>query len=259
MKNTKLSLRILTTVILVLVCMTFVLTGCKMGVDEEYKYNTEIISVDNAPQQGSADISAITGYSEDAEQTFVELPLEIKDTDIVVKSIGKYTGSYNELGAVQDVTDILAIIVENTSEKIVSYSSITVEYDEDKTCVFNPTNLPPHQSMIVFTNSEPVAYSDVKKFECIDSMAVMASEFPLLEGVVGVDFVDGQFIVTNLTSDDLGDVYIRYKSCSDGNAYLGGVTYSVRVQDVKAYETYKIDAPDFNKETSVIIAVENLK
>ena len=259
MKNSKSSLSIFTKIALVLVCICFVLSGCKAGVDEEYKYNTEIETNANSPVEGDIDITAITGYVEDNEQKFLTLPYSVEDTDLVITSVGKYTGTYPELGTDEQVEDILALVVENTSDKIVSYSSFTVEYDDEKMCTFNPTNIPAHQSVLVFSNGEAVAYSDVKKLECTDSMAVMTTELPILEGVVGVDFVDGQFVVTNLTSDDLGDVYIRYKTCTQGNTYLGGITYSVMVPNVEGYETYKVDADNFDEETGVIIAVENIK
>lgn len=259
MKKNKVNARVFTSLLLVLVFISLIFTGCKMGVDKEYEYNTEILSNENAPVEGDADVAAITGYVEDSEQKLAQLPYSIPDTDLVVTSIGKYSGVYSELGENEDVSDILAIVVENTSDKVVSYSSLTIEYDDEKACSFSPTNLPPHQSALVFSNSEAVPYADVKKFECTDSMAVMAKELPLLKDVVGVDFVDGQFVVTNLTPDDLGDVYIRYKTCTDGNAFLGGITYSVTVPDVKGYETYKVDAENFDETSSVIIAVENLK
>lgn len=259
MKRSKVSVSIFTSLVLVLVCFSLIFSGCKTGVDKEYEYNTEIMTNENAPVQGDADVEAITGYVEDAEQKLATLPYEIKDTDLVVTSIGKYTGVYTESGANEEASNILAMVVQNTSDKVVSYSSATIEYDEDKTFTISPTNLPAHQSVLVFSTGESIPYEDVKKFECIDSMAVMATELPLLKDVVGVDFVDGQFVVTNLTSEDLGEVYIRYKTFTEGNTYLGGITYSVMVPDVKAYETYKVDAEDFNEDTSIIIAVENLK
>ena len=258
MKKSKVSFSLFTVLVLVLVCISVTFSGCKLAVDKEYKYNTEIISNEKAPVEGEADVASITGYVEDAEQEFVTLPYAVKDTELVITSIGKYTGEYTEISASDNVEDILAIIVENKSDKVVSFSSLTIAYADEKTCSFTPTNIPAHQSALVFTNGETIPYADVQKFECVDSMAVMAKDLPLLEGVVGVDFVDGQFVVTNLTSDNLGEVYIRYKNFTEGNTYLGGVTYSVMVPEVEGYETYKVDAPYYDENTSVIIAVENM-
>lgn len=257
MKNNK-AFAVFTACVLIFMCVVLSLAGCGKGVDEEYQYNTQIEINENKPVEGEADVTAITGYVEDTEQKFLELPYSVKDTDIEIVSIGKYSGVYSENGTNDEVKDVLALVVRNKSAKVISYSNFTMKYDTDKECSFSPTNLPGNQSSLVFTGAEPVAYKDVKKLEYVDSMAVMSEKLPLLEGVVGVDYKDGKFVVTNLTGDDLGDVYIRFKNSTDGNAYLGGITYSVLVPDVKAYETYVVDAEDYDEATSVILAVENI-
>lgn len=246
---------LLCVVSLLLVSVLFV--GCG-GVDKEYEYNTDIITVENAPVEGEPQIEKITGFVEDTEQTFVELPFAVGETGIEVIAIGSYTGVYNDAGG-EEVENALALVVKNTSDKVISYSTFTIEYASDKFATFSPTNLPQNQSSLVFANNAPVNYEDIKKFELTDSMYVPSDELPLLEDVVGVDYKDGEFIITNLTNDDLGDVYVRYKSCSAGNTYLGGITYSVMVEDLKGYETKTVKGDNFDPATSVIVAVENIE
>lgn len=250
MKNVKSIL----AVMLVALMLVSTLAGC--GVDKEYEYNTEVISLENAPKEGDADIEAITGYAEDSKQELLELPYAIGDTGLEITSIGKYTGLYTDNGENTEVTDILGLVVKNTSDKVVSYSSIQFEYAKDKQCTFNATNLPSQQSVLLFTSVKPVQYDDVKKLELIDSMAVPADSLPMVEGV-GVDCKDGEFIVTNHNKEDVGDVYIIFKNTIDGNVYLGGITYSVEVFDLKGYETRKVPAENFDAEKSVIVAVQN--
>lgn len=254
MKKTIISLLCVISIVLVSVLFA----GCG-GVEKEYEYNTEIISVDNGPVEGEPEIDKITGFVEDTEQTFVELPFAVDDTGLEIIAVGSYTGVYSDGADGSQAENALALVVKNTSDKVISYSTFTVEYASDKFATFSPTNLPQNQSSIVFANNTPVDYKDVKKFECTDSMCVPTDELPLLKDVVGVDFKDGEFIITNLTNDDLGDVYVRYKNSSEGNAYLGGITYSAMVQDLKGYETKKVKAKNFDPETSVIIAVENIE
>lgn len=252
MKKVK-SLFAIVLVALVTLCA---FTGC--GVEKEYKYNTEIISIDNAPPAGDVKIENLTGFVEDTKQEFVEMPCAVGTTGLEIVAVGKYTGVYTDSGENKDEKDILALVVKNTSDKIISYSSFTVEYAKKSECTFNATNLPVNQSALVFTSTESLKYSDVTKFELKDSMAVPCDELPILD-CVGVDYKDGEFIITNQSNDDLGDVYIRYKNVIDGNAYLGGITYSEEIPDLKAYETRKIPAENFSADTSVIIAVDNYK
>ncbi|MBR2715558.1 MAG: hypothetical protein IKB73_05070 [Ruminococcus sp.] len=261
MKKNKSTLIICVCLVLVIAVVAAVLfMTSKRGVDKEYEYNTVIEVNEKAPVCGEPEISKIVGYSEDADQKFLKLPYEIKDTPLKIVSIGKYTGLYNDAEKSQEVEDVLAVVVMNDSDKVVSYSNFTVEYstkDDKRTCSFSPTNLPAHQSSLVFTTNEPVKYSDVKSFNVTDPFAVLGDSLPLLEDKVGVDYKDGEFIITNLTNDNLGDVYVRYKNCVDGNVYLGGITYSVVAQGVEPYETYHVAADNYNEETGIIIAVES--
>lgn len=264
MKNNKIKTIFCIAVALVLVAVIVIVAFAnKRGVDKEYEYNTEIISNTNAPVEGEPEVENITGFVEDTEQTLVELPYAIEDTGIEVVSIGKYTGVYTETDSNEEVEEVLAIVVKNTTDQVVSYSTFDVTVYDDITCSFSPTNIPAYQSALVLTNSVSdgeltVPYSSVTKFACVDSLAVMSDSLPLLEDTVGVDYKDGSFIITNLTNENLGDVYIRYKKCGDGNAYLGGKTYSTYVSNVEPFETYTIADSNFDEATSVIIAVESI-
>lgn len=259
MKNNKLSIILCAAVALVLVAVIVIVSACSMrGVDKEYEYNTEIIKNSNAPGAGTVDVESITDFTPDLEQEFISLPYTVKDTDIEIVAIGSYTGDYMESKLSKDVDDDLAIVVKNNSSQIVSYSSITIDCGNDKICTFSPTNLPSNQYSLVFPNSDAVSYADVTKFECTDSMAVMTDSLTMLNGTVGVDYKDGEFILTNLTGDNLGDVYIRYRNCTPDNIYLGGITNSVVCKGVEPFETYKIPVDNFSAETSVIVAVESI-
>ncbi len=245
--------------VLTFVLVITLLSGCKTKVDKEYEYNNVIETNEKMPVEGEPELEAITGYVEDTQQKLLSLPYKIEDTELEITSIGTYTGLYTETDKQESVENVLAIVVKNSSSQVVSFSTFSVQYDKEQFTSFTPTNIPANQSALILTAAPAVAYSDIKEFVVTDSMAVMSDSLPMLEGTVGVDFKDGQFIVTNLTGEELGDVYIRYKTCTDGNAYLGGITYSAMVSDVKPYETYKVDAPFYSEGAGVIIAVENLK
>ncbi len=258
MKKSKLSIIICAILVLVLVVTSLAGCGGKRKVDKEYEYNTEIITNENAPVEGDADVEAITGFVEDKEQKLLTLPYTIPDTGLVITAIGKYTGPYIESGVNEEATDAFAIIIKNTTDKVVSYSSIDVKLSDSELRSFSPTNLPANQSTLSFPINKSIDYSAVTQFTVNDALVVPTDSLPLLEGTVGVDFKDGEFIITNLTGDNLGDVYVRYKNFSDGNVYLGGVTYSAMVTEMTAYETKKVAADNYSEENSIIIAVESV-
>lgn len=259
MKKSKLSIIICAILVLVFVVMSFAgCSGTKRSVDKEYEYNTEIITNENAPVEGDADVTAITGFVEDNEQKLLTLPYTIPDTGLVVTAVGKYTGPYIESGVNEEAENALAIVIKNTTDKVVSYSSIEVQLNDKEVRTFSPTNLPPNQSTLSFPINKVISYDDVKQFTVNDTLVVPTDSLPLLEGKVGVDFKDGEFIITNLTNENLGDVYVRYKNFSEGNVYLGGITYSVVVNEMTAYETKKVAAESYSEENSIIISVESI-
>ena len=236
----------------------------RTDVAPEYKYNTKIEISDNAPDEKDPEIKSISGYTEDNTKSLLKLPLSfdtkygdsnVNILDII--SIGKYSGEFEAEDGVKQVTDVLAIVVKNPSDKALSIASLTVTYDDNKQCSFSPSNIPAKQSAIIMTNNDTVSYKDVKKFDCTLDYAVAQDELPLIKDKVGVDFKDGQCVITNLTSENLGDVYVRFKKYTNGNVYLGSKTYSVYAQNVQPYETYTVDAPEYSDDNCVIIAVEN--
>lgn len=243
-------------------------------VADEYKYNTTIIKNDNAPVEGDAVISSINGYTEVSDQSFLSLPFSVsKDGEKVYEiiSIGKCSGEFYDGNNKRTLNEALAIVVKNTTEKVVSYSNISFVYDEGKNCTFTVTNLTPGKSALVFAegvvesteeNTPPVTvnipFADVKKINVSASQVVMATSLPRLEDKIGVDYKDGKFIITNLTSEYFNQVAVKFMQCADNDAniYIGGNTFAVYQENVNPFETYLIDAANFDPEKSTIIAVE---
>lgn len=232
---------------------------------DEFTYNTEIITNPDAPTDDKPEISKIEGYTEIKDQKFLSLPMSFDakmngvDTEALrIVSIGSFTGTYID-GEESDVKDILAMVVTNPSDKVLSVASIDVAYDDSKVCSFTPSNIPPKCSALIMSDGMPVQYSDVKKLDMTLKFAVPQDQMTMINGKVGVDFKESQFIVTNLTDEPLGDVYIRYKRISDGNVYYGAKTFSVTADNLLPYETQMVDAPDFDAAKYVVISVENIK
>lgn len=248
---------IIALLVILVILAVIIFGGGKRKVDKEFEYNTDIVSLDNTPLPQEPDCSLVEGFVEDTEHSFVKLPFEIKDTTLVVTGIGKYTGRNFEIYDGEDVTDIFTIVVKNNGDKYISYSNINVEYAKNKVCSFVITNIAPGCTAVVFSNSDAVPYADVTDFSVLDKTFVTTDSLTMIEDTVGVDYKDGQFIITNLTGNYLGDVYVKYKHVNKGNVYIGGATFSTRVEDVNPYETYKVDVTNFDLEDSLIVAVES--
>ena len=251
--------------------------GTEPGVAEEYKYNTEILVNENVPVAGDPVISSIKGYTEVTDQSFLSLPFSVsKDGEKVYEiiSIGKCSGEFYDGNNKRTLNEALAIVVKNTTEKVVSYSNISFVYDDGKNCTFTVTNLTPGKSALVFAegivesteeNTPPITvgvpFADVKKINVSASQVVMATSLPRLEDKIGVDYKDGKFIITNLTSEYFGQVAVKFMQCADNdaNVFIGGNTGVVYQDNVKPYETYLVEVEYFDHDKSTIIAVETYK
>lgn len=289
MKDKKGLYVLIVTVVTILVVVLVVLTSgdkkdknagkgydVKTSVADEYKYNTEIIKNDNAPSNNDAVISSIEGYTEVTDQNFISLPYEVrKDGEKVydIISIGKCNGTFYDGAAKREFSDSLAIVIKNTSDKVVSISNVSFAYAEGKTCTFTVSNLTPGKSALIFADNytegkdgesptlTSVSYADVKKINVTVDQAILTASLPMLKDKVGVDYKDGNFIITNLTGENLGQVSVKFMQCADNdaNVFIGGNTCAVYQESVMPYETYIVDAKSFDPDKSTIVAVESYK
>lgn len=224
-----------------------------------------LLTRDKTPQPVKVDVKEINGYTEVKDQKFISLPKKLtvefdgSNTDLIdIVSVGKYTGEYIDGESVYQVKDALAFVVANNTTSHLSIASVTVKYDKDKFCKLSPTNIPPASSALILPDVQSVAYSDVKSLECTVDFGIPQDEVPMITDKVKLDFKDGKFTVTNLTGDDLGDVYIRFKRTINDDVFFGSKTFSVMATDLKANTAQYVDAADYNEKNCKIIAVENV-
>ena len=239
-------------------CNTMTTPPKKTAVDPEYADNTEILRNPNAPVNAAVLINDIEGYTEKSIPK-TKFPRKIADTHLYVDSVGAYTGAYVEDMSMTECKDVFACVIRNDSDQLLSYSSFNIIYGDDESvkCGFHATNIKPHCSALVLSDDKNVKFDVVLYFQPNEPMEVLSDGLTMLDGSVGVSYKDGMLVVTNLTENDLGTVYIRYKMFTGGNVYLGGFTGSIMVENVKAFETYHVDAGVFNPDTCEIVCVEN--
>lgn len=220
----------------------------KQGVDKKYADNTSIIENTLEPQSGTVDIQKIEGFTEHTV-SYINLPYTIPDTEIEITKIGSYINENND--------DIFTVIVKNNSDRVISYSSLNFDTNMGEISL-SVTNLPQGISALVFAENKDIKFSEITSLKFKDKLIVNSDNLSILDSKVGIKYQDGNFVLTNLTNENLGSVYIRYKNVTKGNVYLGGETYSVVQKNVEPYETYLVPTNDFDAEKSVIVSVESI-
>lgn len=185
---------------------------------------------------------------------------DLEDTDseeykgLQVLQTGSYSGIFVEDGSNDAVSQILMIVVKNTSTQTVQYAQIELT-DGNTTAYFTLSTLPPGESALLMEkNRMPYADGESLTQIKISNVALFAQEPDLREDLVKVQALDGVLNVTNISGQDIaGNVVIYYKNASSDMLY-GGITYRTTISGgIKAGEVKQIVAGHFSKNGSRIM------
>lgn len=162
-------------------------------------------------------------------------PTATLEYGLEINRIGTYTGKYVEDGSNRDVTDVLAIIVTNTSDTFIEMVDFSLP-GQDYTAYFRLTSLPAGQSALVMERNA-LQYVSEMQFDApkIFDYTPTVNEFSLHTDVFSVNAADGVVNLINRSDRDIsGGIAIYYKNVIDG-IYLGGITYRFAIENgVKA-------------------------
>lgn len=213
------------------------------------------------PKDAQVNISEISGYLPESTQEKEEgvktltFPYQIPGTNLLLLSIGQYTGPFIETGEDVPVSNVMTILVKNTGEKTVEYGEIQL-YAGDEIAVFKATVLPPGTSMMVQELNQ-IPYSKTTSYLYKTAyVSEMEVEKGMEEDKVHIQAKDGEISVKNLTDETIQQLYICYHSVQKGGVYRGGITYRVRIDDLKPGETKSVVSNHYYVGYSSILFVD---
>lgn len=190
----------------------------------------------------------------------ISLPYNIEKKNMEILSIGQYSGKFLEDGSDTDKENILAIVVKNTSDKVIDYGEITMKISgKSGTLKFKVTNLKPGASALVMESSGEVEFNTQDRYIYIGSNSNTIKSTSLKEDEVAITTKGNKITVENLTDKNINKVYVYYKTVSPGNCYLGGVTYRLKLQNVRSGKSVSAESRHFSNLSSEIIKVETVK
>ena len=208
------------------------------------------------------DINKIEGYTpaESNEEGLVAnmtLPYSIPNKNLDILSIGQYEGKFVEDGSDDKKDNVLAIVVKNTSDKTISSGEIKLrKVGTSKSIKFIFTNLKAGSSALVMESTGEVNFNGEDKYVYISSSVNTEESTSLMEDKIEVTTKDKNITVKNLTNKNLNTVYVYYKIVTDGNCYLGGITYRAKFENVKGEKSVTADTLHFSNKNSEIIKIE---
>ena len=190
----------------------------------------------------------------------ISLPYNIENKNMEILSIGQYSGKFLEDGSDTDKENILAIVVKNTSDKVIDYGEITMKISgKSGTLKFKVTNLKPGASVLVMESSGEVEFNIQDRYIYVGSNSNTIKSTSLKEDEVAITTKGNKITVENLTDKNINKVYVYYKTVSPGNCYLGGVTYRLKLQNVRSGKSVSAESRHFSNLSSEIIKVETVK
>ena len=206
----------------------------------------------NKSNDGSSKDGSITDFGNTDEK--ITSNYKANDADITIQRIQGYSGIFIEDGSDKKVKNVAAIQVKNTSNKPLEFAQIQL-YNGSKKLVFDVSTLPANSSAVVmeknkatFNSSKGVTYGGttagyVDKFEKSSSIKYKK--------------VDNNGIkVTNTSSKTIPCVRVFYKYKAEDGYYVGGITYTAKVEDLKAGASQTIYPSHFASEGGEIMMVK---
>ena len=179
---------------------------------------------------------------------------EVNDADIKIQHINSYSGIFIEDGSDVEVDNVAAIQVKNTSKKALEFAQIQI-YNGDKKLVFDVSSLPANSSAIIMEKNK----APLDKSKSITYGGTTGGYTNKLEKDATIKYqkVDNNGIkVTNKSNKNIPCVRIFYKYKSSEGYYIGGITYTAKINNLKAKESQTIYPSHFDSDGGEIMRIK---
>ena len=170
------------------------------------------------------------------EKNMVQFPFRVPGTALTVEYLAAYDGAFVEDGTDREMTDIMAAMVYNSSDREIEEATVTLE-DGQQTLEFYTRCIPAGARVLVLERSAAL-YRSATYATCTAmtaenaQMALTPQQLQIRETGMGT------LTLTNLTGETMKQITVYYKTCApDGSFYLGGITYTVQVEDLRPSQT----------------------
>ncbi len=213
-----------------LLALTLVLTACGGGASDD----------GDAANNGSNGTTA-------AE------PLMDLGYHLSLMNVSHYAGAFVEDGSDDVVSDVMVITVRNDGDKVVQYAHITLTVGETA-YEFDLTTLPVGASAYLLELSRQTEPESTEGMTAdVSAYAVFETEPTLCSDVLEIETQDTAITITNKSDSDItGQIYVYYK-ITNGDMYLGGITYRVGTNGLKAGESTTCYAGHFSTDYSKLM------
>ena len=209
--------------------------------------------------EGNGTNSSTTQNSETEEQPAeteadISFPYTVPGTSLTIENISSYDGIFLEDGSDQEVSGIAAMVLKNTGDVNVEYTSISIKRDGEE-LQFEASDIPAGATVVVQEKNK-AAYGSGTFTDCSGITAELDS-FEMSEDKVSVEETEeGSLQVTNLTDEEIPCVRIFYKFyMEDQQSYVGGITYTAKLTNLGAGSSQTVTPSHYAAGSSQVLMV----
>ena len=200
-----------------------------------------------------------TGYLPQTVQTVAQdpapqsLPLQVDGTALIVKNLAVYDGPFFEDGSGREVLGVVALVVQNSSAKMLRFSCIELEINHEQ-YVFECMFLPPFSTVLI-PEKNAKSYINGTITACAGT-TVEAGEAPSCYVQITASGM-GSLCITNPQWQAVDGLTLYHKTyLTDAAMYIGGVAFKTVLPAMQPGEQVTVTPQNFAADYSQILAVE---
>lgn len=206
---------------------------------------------------GTSSSGSNNSSSSKSNKTFGEkgnLPYVIPDTNLQIQKIAGYKGIFIEDGSDKKISNVTAIALKNTGKEKVEYADITIKRGNKK-LEFKASAIKPGATIVV-QEANKTAYKEGTYSDC-QAQVAYTEKFDMSKDQIKIkDNGDNSLTVKNISKKKIPCVRIFYKYyMEDEKAYVGGITYTAKIEDLEAGKSIKITPSHYVSDSSKIMMV----
>lgn len=194
------------------------------------------------------------GTQKPAEGKELSFPYTIPGSSLVIHKVDSYNGVFLEDGSDRSVSGICTLVLTNSGSTDVEYADISLVQGK-RTLLFKATVLRAGCTVVV-QEASAALYEEGAYTSCTADVAEVTKLEMSSDKVQILENADGSLTVTNLTNQAIGGIRIFYKFClTKGSVYVGGITYTAKVENLAPGGTQTVFPNHFSYGSSEVVMV----
>lgn len=208
-----------------------------------------------AEASGGTTVNGATATTTSGEAGGASGEPALSDGALRLESVGAYAGDFVEDGTNDAVGDTAALLVTNTSGRMLQMAEITFQVNATEQARFVLTNIPAGARVLALEQNRR-SYSAADDYS-FGRTAAAYTDAGMPEGDAFVldTATTGQLAVENHSGADYERLYVYYKYVQADGVYLGGITFRVPFDNLANGARAQSAAGHFDPAASRVVAI----